>query len=112
MAMSFVKLADNVYQLSGFLPHAINAYVIEGVLIDARTRWAGGSLLRQLRGLDITAHALTHAHPDHQGLWSGRMFRRNRAARIFPRGCFRSARSLYKTANVAQIRFDLSGDRG
>lgn len=65
--MSFVKLADDVYQLSGFPSYAINAYVIEGVLIDARTRWARGSLLKQLRGLDISAHTLTHAHPDHQG---------------------------------------------
>jgi hydroxyacylglutathione hydrolase len=37
------------------------------VLIDASTRWAGRRILRQLRGRSVRAHALTHAHPDHQG---------------------------------------------
>jgi hydroxyacylglutathione hydrolase len=61
------ELAPGVYMLSGFPPNAINVYVIDGVLIDAATRYAGGRILRQLKGREITAHALTHAHPDHQG---------------------------------------------
>ena len=37
------------------------------MLIDAATRHAGRRILRQLRGRTVNAHALTHAHPDHQG---------------------------------------------
>jgi glyoxylase-like metal-dependent hydrolase (beta-lactamase superfamily II) len=37
------------------------------VLIDAQTRYSARRLLRQLRGHTVTAHALTHAHPDHHG---------------------------------------------
>jgi hydroxyacylglutathione hydrolase len=37
------------------------------VLIDAGTRHAGRRILRQLEGREVSAHALTHAHPDHQG---------------------------------------------
>jgi glyoxylase-like metal-dependent hydrolase (beta-lactamase superfamily II) len=53
--------------LSGFPPNAINVYVIEDVLIDAATRHAGRRILRQIKNRGITAHALTHAHADHQG---------------------------------------------
>ena len=38
-----------------------------GVLVDAATRYACGRILRQLEGVDVHAHALTHAHADHQG---------------------------------------------
>jgi hydroxyacylglutathione hydrolase len=61
------QVADGVWQLAGFPPHAINVFLAEDVLIDAATRHAGRRILRQLRGRDVTAHALTHAHPDHQG---------------------------------------------
>jgi hydroxyacylglutathione hydrolase len=61
------ELASGVFQLSGFPPNAINVYVIDGVLVDAATRLAGRRILRQLKGHEITAHALTHAHSDHQG---------------------------------------------
>lgn len=61
------QLADGVWQLSGFPPNAINVFVIEGVLIDASTRYATRRIMRQLDGHPISAHALTHAHPDHQG---------------------------------------------
>src|SRR5436305_1019823 len=62
------QLADGVWHLNTFaIPDGINAYLIEDVLIDAGTRRSGGRILRQLRGHEVTAHALTHAHPDHQG---------------------------------------------
>ena len=60
-------LADGVWQLSGFPPNAINVFVIEDVLVDASTRYATRRIMRQLRNHRIAAHALTHAHPDHQG---------------------------------------------
>jgi hydroxyacylglutathione hydrolase len=61
------QVADGVWQLAGFPPHAINVFLVGDVLVDAGTRHAGRRILRQLRGRDVTAHALTHAHPDHQG---------------------------------------------
>jgi glyoxylase-like metal-dependent hydrolase (beta-lactamase superfamily II) len=61
------QLADDLWILGGLPRHAINVYVIGDVLIDAATRRAGRRILRQLEGREIGAHALTHAHPDHQG---------------------------------------------
>jgi len=61
------QLADRVHLLSGFPPNGINIYLVEDVLIDAGTRHSGRRIFRQLADRDVTAHALTHAHPDHQG---------------------------------------------
>ena len=61
------ELADGVFRLKGFPPDAINVYLAGDVLIDAATRQGTGRVLRQLRGRSLTAHALTHAHADHQG---------------------------------------------
>jgi glyoxylase-like metal-dependent hydrolase (beta-lactamase superfamily II) len=61
------ELADGVWQLGGFPPNAFNAYLVGDVLVDARTRHARRRILRQLAGRRVTAHALTHAHSDHQG---------------------------------------------
>lgn len=60
-------IADDVYLLRGFPPNAINVYLVGDVLVDAATRHAGRRILRQLEGRPVTAHALTHAHADHQG---------------------------------------------
>jgi glyoxylase-like metal-dependent hydrolase (beta-lactamase superfamily II) len=62
-----LRLADDLELLGGFPPFAINVYIMGGVLVDAATRFARGRILGQLRGRTLTAHALTHAHPDHQG---------------------------------------------
>src|SRR5580698_6165526 len=64
---SMKQLADGLYLLDGFPPNAINVYLAEDVLIDAATRQAERRIVRQLRGHAVNAHALTHAHPDHQG---------------------------------------------
>jgi glyoxylase-like metal-dependent hydrolase (beta-lactamase superfamily II) len=61
------QLADDVHLLRGFPPNAINVYLMGDVLVDAGTRRAGRRILEQLRGRAVTLHALTHAHPDHQG---------------------------------------------
>jgi hydroxyacylglutathione hydrolase len=63
------ELADGVWQLGGALPfpNAINTYLVGDVLIDAGARFDGRKILRQLRGREVAAHALTHAHSDHQG---------------------------------------------
>jgi len=61
------QLADNVHQLRGLPPNAINVYLLGDVLIDSATRQAERRILRALAGRRLSAHALTHAHPDHQG---------------------------------------------
>jgi glyoxylase-like metal-dependent hydrolase (beta-lactamase superfamily II) len=61
------RLADDVYLLDGFPPFAVNVYMIGDVLLDAGSRHASKRILKQLRGRTIAAHALTHAHPHHQG---------------------------------------------
>jgi glyoxylase-like metal-dependent hydrolase (beta-lactamase superfamily II) len=61
------QVADGLWHLRGFPPNAINVYLAGDVLIDAGTRHAERRILRQIKGHTVTAHALTHAHPDHQG---------------------------------------------
>ena len=60
-------LADDLHHLSGFPPNTVNAYLMGGVLVDAKTKFDGKSILRQLAGREVSAHALTHAHGDHCG---------------------------------------------
>jgi len=61
------QLADDLYQLSGFPPNAVNVYLAGGVLIDAGGKPDKRRILKQLKGREVTAHALTHSHPDHDG---------------------------------------------
>ena len=61
------QLADDLYMLRGFPANAINVYLVGDVLLDAGTKYARRRILRQIRGHAVRAHALTHAHPDHQG---------------------------------------------
>jgi hydroxyacylglutathione hydrolase len=61
------RVADDLWQLRGFPPNGINVYLMGGVLVDAASRHAGRRIARQLAGHRVDAHALTHAHPDHQG---------------------------------------------
>ncbi len=62
-----IRLADDLELLRGFPPYGFNVYVMGGVVVDAGTRFARKRILRQLKGRKLEAHALTHAHPDHQG---------------------------------------------
>lgn len=61
------ELADGVWQLAGFPPNNVNAYVIGDVLIDAGSPLDGRRVIKQVRGRGLSAHALTHAHFDHYG---------------------------------------------
>lgn len=61
------QLADGVQQLSGWPRNAVNVYLLDDVLLDAATRQGEQRIMRQLAGRRVSAHALTHAHPDHQG---------------------------------------------
>jgi glyoxylase-like metal-dependent hydrolase (beta-lactamase superfamily II) len=60
-------VAPGVWLLKGSPPYAINEYLVEDVLIDTGTRWAGRRLLRALRRRPPALVALTHCHPDHRG---------------------------------------------
>lgn len=61
------QIADDIFILEGLPPYAINVFLLGEVLVDAATRFAARRILRRLRGRKVTLHALTHAHPDHQG---------------------------------------------
>lgn len=61
------EVADGIWQLDFVLPHWINAYLVDDVLFDCRTRWSARSILGHLRGRSVSLVALTHAHPDHWG---------------------------------------------
>jgi glyoxylase-like metal-dependent hydrolase (beta-lactamase superfamily II) len=61
------QLADDVHLLKGWPSNAINVYLVGDVLIDAATRQAEKRIFKQLAGRTLSAHALTHVHPDHQG---------------------------------------------
>jgi glyoxylase-like metal-dependent hydrolase (beta-lactamase superfamily II) len=61
------QVAENLYLLRGKPKYAINVYLMGDVLLDAGSRMAERRILAQLEGRDVTAHAITHAHPDHQG---------------------------------------------
>ena len=45
----------------------VNCYLVGDVLVDAGTPGARRRLLRQLSGRSLSAHVVTHAHPDHFG---------------------------------------------
>jgi glyoxylase-like metal-dependent hydrolase (beta-lactamase superfamily II) len=62
------QVAAGVWLLAGFPPYLFNVYLMEDVLVDAATRWARGRVLRQLRRRPPRLVALTHCHPDHQGV--------------------------------------------
>jgi glyoxylase-like metal-dependent hydrolase (beta-lactamase superfamily II) len=60
-------IADDVHLICGFPPYAVNCYLVGDVLIDAMGRMDSRHILKELRGHEVSAHALTHAHADHQG---------------------------------------------
>jgi hydroxyacylglutathione hydrolase len=61
------RLAQDVWQLDGRPANMVNVYLLGDVAIDAGTRYDEARILRQLSGRAVSAHALTHAHPDHLG---------------------------------------------
>jgi hydroxyacylglutathione hydrolase len=61
------EVAPGVHLLTGFPKYGINWYLVGDVLVDAGGKPDTGRIIKQLRDHKVTAHALTHAHPDHQG---------------------------------------------
>jgi len=62
------QVADGVWQLRSFPPNAFNVYLMEDVVVDASHKRAGKGIFKQLEGHTVSAHALTHVHPDHNGV--------------------------------------------
>lgn len=61
------QLAPGVKRLKGTPKDAINSYLVEDVLIDSGAFFSQRSILKQLEGVSLSAHAITHAHFDHDG---------------------------------------------
>jgi glyoxylase-like metal-dependent hydrolase (beta-lactamase superfamily II) len=61
------EIAPGVTLLCGFPKYGINWYLVGDVLVDAGGKPDKRRILKQLSGRKVSAHALTHAHPDHQG---------------------------------------------
>jgi hydroxyacylglutathione hydrolase len=61
-------LAPGVWRLKEVPAPTINVYLAEDVLVDAGRRWDRGRIFSELQGVEISMVALTHVHPDHQGV--------------------------------------------
>lgn len=64
------EIAKDVFQIPLLPRNGINAYIVEGYLIDAGIRSSSKKLLQAIDSYGrhkIKAHVLTHAHADHQG---------------------------------------------
>ena len=66
-----MQIVEDVYLLSGFPNYMINMYLVGDVLVDAGIKWDKKRILNALNGHQVSAHALTHVHPDHQGSTHG-----------------------------------------
>jgi hydroxyacylglutathione hydrolase len=62
------SLAPGVWRLRQFPAPSVNVYLAEDVLIDAGTRWDRRRIFSQIEGIELSLLALTHVHPDHQGV--------------------------------------------
>jgi hydroxyacylglutathione hydrolase len=62
------EVAPDVWHINCLpLPNAINAYLVGDVLVDAGGRGHAKRIMKAIKDRTVTAHAITHAHPDHQG---------------------------------------------
>jgi len=61
-------LAPGVWRLKELPAPTINVYLAGDVLIDAGRRWDRRRIFAEIDGREISMLALTHAHPDHQGV--------------------------------------------
>jgi glyoxylase-like metal-dependent hydrolase (beta-lactamase superfamily II) len=61
-------LAPGVWRLKEFPAPTVNCYLAEDVLIDAGRTWDRRRIFAELEGRELSMLALTHVHPDHQGV--------------------------------------------
>ncbi len=62
------EVAPGIFRLAQFPRPMINVYLAGDILFDAGTTWDRRRLARQLRDRPLSLLALTHVHPDHQGM--------------------------------------------
>ena len=67
VATSLRELAPDVWMLSLLPLGNLNAYLVGDVVVDSGLPLTRRRFLRVLSDRVVTAHVLTHAHPDHQG---------------------------------------------
>lgn len=65
--MKMEEVAPDVLRWALWPLDGLNVYLLGDVLVDAGGAAAGKRLVTALSGHRITAHAITHAHIDHQG---------------------------------------------
>jgi len=61
-------LAPGVWRLHEFPGPTTNCYLVDDVLIDTGRRWDRKRVFKEIEGRKLSLVALTHVHPDHQGL--------------------------------------------
>jgi hydroxyacylglutathione hydrolase len=61
------EVAEGVWQLTLMPRNGVNAWLLGDVIVDAGYARSGRKVVEALRGRDVGAHAITHAHPDHVG---------------------------------------------
>jgi hydroxyacylglutathione hydrolase len=62
------QLGPDVWRLKEFPAPTINVYLVGDVLIDAGRRWDRRRIFSEIEGRELSLLALTHVHPDHQGV--------------------------------------------
>jgi len=62
------QMAGGVLRLVESPAPIINVYLVGDVLVDAGRRWDRRRIFKQLAGRELSMLALTHVHPDHQGV--------------------------------------------
>ena len=62
-----VEVAPGLWHVPLLPLDTLNVYLLGDVLIDSGATFSRRQILRALRGKEVRAHALTHAHMDHQG---------------------------------------------
>jgi hydroxyacylglutathione hydrolase len=62
------QLAPGVSRIKEFPGPTINVYLVDDVLIDAGRTWDRRRIFGDIEGHDLSMLALTHVHPDHQGV--------------------------------------------
>jgi glyoxylase-like metal-dependent hydrolase (beta-lactamase superfamily II) len=61
------QVAPDVWRFPLVPLDLVNVYLAGGILIDSGGRMGCRKLLRALEGREVSGHALTHGHLDHQG---------------------------------------------
>lgn len=93
--MRRIELAKDVYLIPLFPRHAINVYLIGSVLVDGGIRMSANKILQATSDRTLSAHVLTHAHPDHQGSSAQICQQLN-----LPLGCHAADRQAAETGNL------------